>query len=81
MYMYIAVMYIYIYNITYVVYCSIIYIYVHIVIHIVHSFHVSNSSLQPLGLPAANPAYPLTFSNPFAEFKFFFFPKQQTPKP
>jgi hypothetical protein len=37
---------------------------------------------QPLGLPAANPAYPLTCSNPFAGFKFFTFQnnKHQNPK-
>jgi hypothetical protein len=39
-------------------------------------------SLQPLGLPAANPAYPLTCSNPCAGFKFFTFQnnKHQNPK-
>ena len=32
--------------------------------------HHKTSSLQPLGLPAANPTYPLTCSNPFAGSSF-----------
>ena len=39
-----------------------------------------SSSLQALGLPAANPAYPSTCSNPFAGLKSFFTFRNSNPK-
>ena len=44
-------------------------------------FDVYTCSLQPLGLPAANPAYPLTCSSPFAGSKFFIFQNPLNLKP
>ena len=86
-------MYIYTYNIyihiqIHIQYIYNIYIqYIYILRHIrcvctfpMFLFYNSNS-LQTPRLPASDPAYPWTCSNPCVELAFFYFPKPNTQKP
>ena len=60
------------------------YLYTHIVLICIYIYYTIMCNiictLQTPRLPASDPAYPLTCSNPFVGLAFFYFPKTENPK-